>query len=542
MPNKPSKADKLRSLQDTFIRELPARLNTIETMWNKGDVSNSGEFHRLIHSLSGSAGTFGFPLLGSAAHEIEELIKQQNGAPANPEWNTTIEQGLQNLREIAHKGPEKIKLAAKPFPKIKQDDSEKPALIYVLEDDVNLAAETQQQLQHFGYNVNVFHSANELKAGVAKQVPDALLADIHLPDGADAGPRAVNELREFATVDVPVIFASGHNTWEDRLSAVRAGGQAYLSKPINFALLVEQLDAVTGRKEESEYRILIVDDTVLLAEHYAAVLESAGMQTEVLNNPEKILDVLAVFRPDLILMDIYMPGCTGIEAAQVVRQHTAYTNTPIVYLSTEKALDQQLQALYVGGDDFLQKPINDQHLVAAVRIRAKRFRELSALMNRDSLTGLLNHINLKLALEREVSQAQRRDADLTFVMLDIDNFKSVNDTYGHPVGDQVIKSLARLLIQRLRKTDIAARYGGEEFAVILPDTSAEDAFRIIDDLRQQFSQISYAHINGDFSVTLSAGIAVCQANTDMESLIVEADNALYKAKDGGRNQVMIYKS
>lgn len=540
--NKPDKASKLRALQDTFIRELPSRLKTISQMWNAGDVTNNNEFHRLVHSLSGSAGTFGFPLLGDAAREMELIIQQRNVSSQNSELDSMIDQALVKLLEVAEKGPDKLKPFGESLPVPSYSHDEMSALIYVLEDDVNLAQETQQQLQHFGYKVEVFHNTKALHARVEKKLPDVLLADIHLPEGEDAGPRAAAELREYAHQNVPVIFASSHNTWQDRLSAVRAGGQAYLAKPINFGLLVEQLDSVSGRKHESDYRILIVDDTPLLAKHYAAVLEDAGMQTKILNDPSTILDVLAVFLPDLILMDIYMPGCSGIEAAHVIRQHTAYTNMPIVYLSTEKALDQQLEALQVGGDDFLQKPISDSHLVAAVRIRARRFRQLSALMNRDSLTGLLNHINLKLALEREVSQAQRRKAPLSFVMLDIDNFKSVNDTYGHPVGDQVIKSLARLLIQRLRKGDIAARYGGEEFAVILTDTHAEDAYHLIDNLRKQFAEISYAHISGDFNVTLSAGIAVCHPDTDMESLIIEADKALYQAKNSGRNKVLLYKS
>ena len=537
--NKQGNVSKLHVLQDIFIKELPARLDAIEAEWNSGEVVNSEEFHRLLHSLSGSAGTFGFPRLGDTAHELELVIQQQKDSFADLECKLIIEQELLLLREIAQDGPDKKMLLRETRTERDNANSETPTLVYVLEDDINLAEETQQQLQHFGYHVEVFHTTKALHAGVARQVPDALLADIHLPEGSDAGPRAATELRKSTIQVVPVIFASGHNTWEDRLNAVRAGGQAYLSKPINMTLLIEQLDTVTGRKQESNYRIVIVEDTELLAKHYAAVLEDAGMQVEILNSPEKILDVLAVFRPDLILMDIYMPGCSGIEAAQDIRQHSGYTNMPIVYLSTEKALDQQLQALHVGGDDFLQKPINDSHLLAAVRIRARRFRELSALMNRDSLTGLLNHINLKLSLEREISQAVRRASRLSFVMLDIDKFKLVNDTYGHPVGDQVIKSLARLLAQRLRKGDVAARYGGEEFALILPDTSAEETYKLIEDLRLQFSKIIYSDTKGDFNTTFSAGIASSPPHNNMDQLITAADKALYKAKHQGRNQIIL---
>ena len=539
-----SKAAKLRQLQESFAAELPARFTVLWQAWNNGRPDpESGEFYRLVHSLAGSAGTFGFPQLGERARDLELQLKQGDWQKLDQTEIALIEQGLNELQAISDNGPEKISSSATDTPSLMYSGSDqKSHLIYVLEDDVTLAKEISQQLQLFGYEVDMFVNSSELKAGVAKQVPDALLADIHLPEGSASGPQAVMDLRNTIDQNIPVIFASGHNTWEDRLNAVRAGGQAYLSKPINFNALIEQLDTVTGKKEETFFRVLIVDDTELLAEHYSLVLQSAGMETRVLNNPTTILDHLSVFRPDLILMDLHMPECNGIEAAQVIRQHSAYTDLPIVYLSTERGLDQQLEALHVGGDDFLQKPISDNHLIAAVRIRARRFRELSSLMNRDGLTGLLNHINFKLALEREIAQSERRVSPFSIVMLDIDLFKSVNDTYGHPVGDQVIKSLARHLSQHLRKGDVAARYGGEEFAVILPDTPAKEAHDVIDNLRQKFEEIHYTHEKGEFSSTFSAGIAVYPANEDMESLIASADDALYTAKESGRNQVVINKN
>jgi len=539
---KPSKADKLRVLQERFINELPSRLNSILQAWQQCQIiSVDSDFYRLLHSLAGSAGTFGFPLLGECARELELLVKQLDDTSADNEKTLVIKQKLNDLELIAQQGPNKTAGINKSALSSKTVRDDKPALIYVLEDDLNLAKETEQQLKHFGYRVEVFHTTTSLQEGISQQVPDVLLADIHLPEGEDAGPRAAAELQKDATHEVPVIFISGHNTWQDRLNAVRAGGQSYLSKPINYSLLLDELEVVTGNKQQTSYHILIVDDTKLLAEHYSTVLQAAGMHTKILNNPENILDVLAESSTDLILMDIYMPGCTGVEAAKVIRQHAAYTNLPIVYLSTEKALDQQLEALRVGGDDFLQKPISDNHLVAAVRIRARRFRELTALMSRDSLTGLLNHINLKLTLEREISQARRRSSPLSFVMLDIDNFKSVNDTYGHPIGDRVIKSLSHLLVKRLRKGDIAARYGGEEFAVVLPDTQPEDALDLINDLRRQFAQILNAHESGDFIVTFSAGIASCPPHKQIEALLEAADSALYQAKHAGRNQVVLDK-
>jgi len=159
-------------------------------------------------------------------------------------------------------------------------------------------------------------------------------------------------------------------------------------------------------------------------------------------------------------------------------------------------------------------------------------------MVRDSLTGLFNHTLTKEYLALEVEQARRRNGLLSFAMIDIDNFKSVNDTYGHPVGDQVIRIIAKLINKRMRKTDIIGRYGGEEFAIIMPDTDAENAKNILDQLRHDFSQIHHRCDNGDFTVTISCGVAEFPAFPNTATLSEAADQALYAAKNSGRNQVV----
>ena len=159
---------------------------------------------------------------------------------------------------------------------------------------------------------------------------------------------------------------------------------------------------------------------------------------------------------------------------------------------------------------------------------------------RDSLTGLYNHTHSLQLLEDASSRARRDGRSLCFAMIDIDHFKKVNDTYGHPMGDRVIKSLALFLKQRLRKTDHIGRYGGEEFAVVLPDTCARDAVKVLDEIRQRFAEIRYPAQPADLSCTFSCGIAELAPDTDIKSLTQQADEALYRAKHGGRNRVERY--
>ncbi|MDX8399404.1 MAG: GGDEF domain-containing protein, partial [Gallionellaceae bacterium] len=185
------------------------------------------------------------------------------------------------------------------------------------------------------------------------------------------------------------------------------------------------------------------------------------------------------------------------------------------------------------------KPIQADHLVSSVSSRIQRSLLLRSFMVRDSLTGLLNHTTIKEQLEREVARAKRQGLPLTFAMVDIDLFKKVNDTYGHPAGDRVIKSLARLLKQRLRENDLIGRYGGEEFAVVLVDTDGASAITVLDSIRKDFSQLHHLADDKEFTTTFSCGIATFNGSNSSAKLCDEADKALYKAKHAGRNQIML---
>jgi len=251
------------------------------------------------------------------------------------------------------------------------------------------------------------------------------------------------------------------------------------------------------------------------------------------------MEALADFKPELILMDVYMPVCSGLELARLIRQQEAYLGIPIVFLSSETNLEKQFTAMRMGGDDFLTKPIQEQHLVSSVAVRAERARLLNALMVQDSLTGLLKHTMIKEQLAQELSRAKREQSALSFAMIDIDKFKLVNDHYGHMMGDRVIKSLARLLKQRLRKSDRIGRYGGEEFAVVLPNCDPDSAAKLLNKIRADFSELRFLHEGKEFSVTFSTGIAGFPAYENADELNQAADEALYEAKHQGRNRIVV---
>ncbi|MFW5788963.1 MAG: GGDEF domain-containing protein, partial [Spirochaetota bacterium] len=191
-----------------------------------------------------------------------------------------------------------------------------------------------------------------------------------------------------------------------------------------------------------------------------------------------------------------------------------------------------------GGDGFLCKPIKPEHLVIAVSNRVERIRSMRFFMERDSLTGLLNHTHLMQSLSTEVQRAERVQRPLCFAMIDIDHFKRVNDTCGHLTGDRVLKNLSRLLTERLRKTDVIGRYGGEEFGIVMFNVDVDNAKRILDAIRSDFAKVVHEAGGRRFNVTFSCGIASYPAYDGPGPLSETADRALYIAKEEGRNRVI----
>lgn len=295
------------------------------------------------------------------------------------------------------------------------------------------------------------------------------------------------------------------------------------------------LDLVQNYEPE-KYRVLVVEDSRVAVALIQRTLAEHGIDSRAIRDPGTLLDELQAYRPDLILMDMYMPRFNGVEATRVLRQMSAYRSLPIVYLSGESDIGMQVEALRLGGDQFLIKPFNPVLLAAVVKTKIERFRETQRSSRVDGLTGLLNHTAAKSLLKSMTGRSPGYRV-LSVAMLDIDHFKSVNDTYGHPVGDQVIRGLAWLLKGRLRASDLIGRYGGEEFLIALPDVSVEQAKIVIDRIRLDFSSLPHAHSSGPLFATFSAGIASYPQFDTAAQLTEAADNALLQAKRLGRNRV-----
>ncbi|WP_300652177.1 PleD family two-component system response regulator [Pseudomonas sp.] len=399
-----------------------------------------------------------------------------------------------------------------------------------------------QQLEYFGMTAQALDTANAFRSAMLERHPAAILMDVDF-SGPGAGLQLVQTVQEDLEEKIPLLFYSHLDTdMPARLAAVRAGGQEFFTGTLDASSLLERIEVLAHVAQYEPYKVLIVDDSRAQATYTERALNSAGILTRTLIEPIQTMAELAEFQPDLIILDMYMPDCNGAELAKVIRHNDRYVSVPIIYLSAEDDLDKQLDAMSEGGDDFLTKPIKPRHLIATVRNRAARARNLKARMVRDSLTGLYNHTHTLQLLEDTRFRAQRDQQPLSFAMLDIDFFKKVNDNYGHPMGDRVIKSLALFLKQRLRKSDHIGRYGGEEFAVVMPNTDARAAQLVLDEIRQRFAEIIYPAQPLDLTCTFSCGIAQLRGEASSQTLTQQADEALYVAKHGGRNRVEVFNA
>ncbi len=388
------------------------------------------------------------------------------------------------------------------------------------------------QLGHFSIDAE-FHQIRHLPGQTEEP------AIVLLNAGGTTAPQLAEQLRllreRFSASSLLVHQLA--DDFDSLRSALAAGADFCFATGTAQPLIMAKLIELCSKPQEEPYRALVVEDSLTASTSIQRTLAMIDIETEVIARPQAVLDSLTRFQPDLILMDMFMPGCTGIEAARVIRQRPEFLSIPIVYLSGDANIPMQVEALRLGGDHFLTKPYNPVVLNAVVQSKIDRYRTLRRAMERDSMTGLYNHRSAKEKLATALQQATAARQPLAVAMIDIDHFKQINDRYGHPMGDQVIRNLAWFLRQRLRKTDLIGRYGGEEFLVVLPGADAARAVQLLDRIRQDFGQIRHPSNETWCTAALSGGVSELQDGSSAEALIKQADEALYAAKHGGRNRI-----
>ncbi len=297
-------------------------------------------------------------------------------------------------------------------------------------------------------------------------------------------------------------------------------------------------------------RILVVDDEENFRSTLRDFLEAHNHQIFEAGNGVQALEVLGNEELDLIISDMRLPMMDGITFTQKVKE--TGRDIPVIVMTAYASIESAVEAMKAGASDFITKPFKLKHIMFVMErvMETKELREMAVkteyykkLSNLDAMTSLYNYRFFKEMLEHEIEKHKRYNRTLSLLMIDIDDFKKVNDTYGHPVGDGVLKQIARLLKKSIRNCDLVARYGGEEFAVILPETLEEEAIkvgeRIVTTVRNNQFKLMEGKPTGKITVTVGLACFPIDAK-DPKRLVDNADQALYEGKKSGKDQVFIF--
>ena len=282
-------------------------------------------------------------------------------------------------------------------------------------------------------------------------------------------------------------------------------------------------------------KVLIVDDNAGVRRMIRTHLDIAGeYEAFEAENGMECLRVASEIRPDVILLDIMMPVMDGMEACRRLRDDPSTAAIYLIMLTAKSKIEDRVEGLDTGADDYLSKPFAPDELLARIR-RGSKIVEDRRIALFDQLTGLYNRRSFDIFFEKELARSNRYGHSLSVVLVDIDHFKKVNDTYGHATGDEVLKELARIIEENIRTSDYACRWGGEEFALLMPETGLRAAKEKAESIRKAVEGHLFTKAG---ILTASFGVS-CPEKDELANVFFErVDRALYKAKDEGRNQVV----
>jgi len=416
----------------------------------------------------------------------------------------------------------------------------------------------------------------ECLARIEECIPDIVLLDVMMPgmDGFEVCRRIKGNPR---TAHVPVVMVTALDQPSDRVAGLEAGADDFLTKPVDDAALFARVRSLVRLKMMTDElrmrestgqsmglidpaetlldanpsgRLLVIEDRA----ESVAWFESALRPTHEVSAVDTFEEALVRVKGgdyDLIVVSLGMRGFDGLRLCSQLRSLPEGRNVPILVIVSDGDRRKLTQALEMGVNDYLTRPVDKNELTARVRTQLRKKRYSDRLRHNvqlslemaitDQLTGLHNRRYMARHLDNLLLNAKKSERPLAFVIMDIDHFKTVNDTYGHDIGDEVLKEFVGRIAANTRGIDLACRYGGEEFVVVMPDTDVSAAYAIAERLRQtvEANPVKVSRAPGLLNVTISIGIAKMEGAEDTaETLLHRADQALYRAKRSGRNRVV----
>ncbi|MFP3012324.1 MAG: PleD family two-component system response regulator [Rickettsia sp.] len=445
--------------------------------------------------------------------------------------------------------------------------------ILVVDDiETNIKLLTAKLLKEY-YTVLTANSGKEALAILKKGKIDIILLDVMMPE-MDGFEVCKTIKTDPETTHIPVVMVTALSDIDDRVKGLEAGADEFLTKPINDTALFIRLKSLSRMKSLidelklrnstnallgvtniemhdtfADKKILLINDDVVQAKNIKQMLLKITQNVKVISNSDE-LDIINEYTPDLVIISSTLENEDPLRISVILRGKAEISGVVIILQIDEDGMPLVVQGIELGINDYFVYPIEESELLARIRTQLRRKQYQDNLRNdleqsvnlaaKDGLTGLFNRRYFDIHLKQMIEKANKESIKLYLLMCDIDNFKHVNDTYGHQAGDKVLTIVSRILKNTLRVTDLIARFGGEEFTILLTDIDISKAIETAERVRVKIEYMDF-HIEDQIEPlkkTISIGITEYKKEESIESFIERADKAMYEAKTTGKNKVV----
>ena len=555
-------------VSQTYIQRVNHVANCLRSL-HPGliDKSVQKEILSEAHALAGSLGSFGFTAVTTQCREIERILSAN--AYLSAEHISQLEAAISHAQRVLEKGlsdnledraEDDASIAVSSAPGLLPTPVElQPGQLFQLlmvarigETDPAWIQSLDEAAGRYRMQILTVHTVEQAKAAIFSESapPHIVVFDFDgsqdLPD-SDSDEFKLLAQMQSAQPPIPNLVLTAAASFENRVRVARMGVDSLLQVPVAPTDLLETASRVLRKGVPPTAKLLIVDDDAAMLTLIQSLLQPWGFQLQLLSDSKAFWQTLESFEPDLILLDVRMPKINGFELCQVLRDAPRWHDLPVIFMSGYTDAETIQQVFSSGADDYIRKPIVAPELVARVLGWLERSRTRKLIADVDNLTGVENRRKSTQSLNQLIGLAQRQGQTLCLAVIDLDNFKQINDDYGHPEGDRVLKRFGASLQTTFRDEDVVARWGGEEFVVGLYGVSRQEGVRRLRQLlhawqTEQFEANPTASAEegapATFTVAFSAGVAVYPHDaTDLQQLYQAADKALYQAKATGRNRI-----
>nr|WP_016830674.1 PleD family two-component system response regulator [Rickettsia conorii] len=445
--------------------------------------------------------------------------------------------------------------------------------ILVVDDiEPNIKLLTAKLLKEY-YTVLTANSGKEALAILKKEKIDIILLDVMMPemDGCEVCKTIKTDPE---TTHIPVVMVTALSDIDDRVKGLEAGADEFLTKPINDTALFVRLKSLSRMKSLidelklrnstnallgviniemhdtfADKKILLINDDVVQAKNIKQMLLKLTQNVKIISNSDE-LDIINEYTPDLVIISSTLENDDPLRISVILRGKAEISGVVIILQIDEDGMPLVVKGIELGINDYFVYPIEKSELLARIRTQLRRKQYQDNLRNdleqsvnlavKDGLTGLFNRRYFDIHLKQIIEKTNKESIKLYLLMCDIDNFKHVNDTYGHQAGDKVLTIVSRILKNTLRVTDLIARFGGEEFTILLTDIDISKAIATAERIRVKIEYMNF-HIEDQIEplkTTISIGVTKYKKEESIESFIERADKAMYEAKTTGKNKVV----